>query len=203
MLLGTQDKHASLPDEALCFWGTHNFWRGSSRERGAKNICNSTVNCTVFFTGTECFKLVWVYFWGSDWLWRPAPPVSMDGTFGLCSDRKALFIAANHCLPTRPFSSISILFPKCALSYFSTPDQIPFISGPVSMWKNNNIHASPLGYSDCAMQLHFKEQVSETKGESMTNCKQCKSCFCWMAFSTDWIFFFYFYLIYCVLMQRV
>ena len=70
-----------------------------------------------------------------------------------------------------------------------TVNQMPFISSPVSMWKNNHIHGSTLGYSNNGMQLRCKEQVPESKRESITSCTQCKSHFCWTAFSIDEIFF--------------
>lgn len=191
MLLGTQDKHVRLPDEALSFQG--NFWMGRYR---AYLQCHGG-----FFYSHWVFQVSLSLFLRNRLTVEACPTGQHEWDLWPLQWQESSLHSCKS-LPANKALQLCFCFvsKECSELLFYTVDQIPFIPGPLSMWKNNNIHTTPLGYSDCAMQLHFKEQVSGTKGESMTNCKQCKSHFCWMAFSTDWLFFSYFYLIYCVLM---
>lgn len=180
------------------FPGPHHFHMASHRQRGTKGTCSGTTNCTQFVTATEWLKWDWAALdfdlWEPEWQLRPATLVWM----GLLSSAVTEESCSGSCesLPAdkdhQLHGAADLFFSKlcCELLFYSV-NQISFISSPAPVWKNiwytpiYNIHGSTWGYSNHQRKPCCKEQVPDTKGQSMTSCKQWKSLFCWTAFSIN------------------
>lgn len=96
--------------------------------------------------------------------------------------KRAVLIAVNHGLLTRSFSFTGMMifsFQSCELLFY-TVNQMPFISSPAPMWKNNNNTALLWGTATMRCSCTARNRLQKTRDN------QCQAANSARAFSVGW-----------------